>query len=135
MFNFHGAGNINQFAVYAQDAITLGHFLFNVGFRADHYVGLTTTTAPNRAWASPTTSRDGTVLRVAYSRTFETPFNENLLLSSATGAGGLRRTFSAAYPHPFSRPPQPVQHRLPTGHRQIPDGRRRLFLEVHTRRF
>ena len=30
----------------------------------------------------------GTVLRAAYSRTFETPFNENLLLSSATG---LRR--------------------------------------------
>jgi len=29
------------------------------------------------------------VLRVAYSRTFETPFNENLLLSSATGVGGL----------------------------------------------
>ncbi len=26
---------------------------------------------------------------MAYARTFETPFNENLLLSSATGAGGL----------------------------------------------
>jgi hypothetical protein len=30
-----------------------------------------------------------TVLRVAYSRTFETPFNENLILSSGTGGGGL----------------------------------------------
>jgi len=29
------------------------------------------------------------VFRAAYSRTFETPFNENLLLSSATGSGGL----------------------------------------------
>jgi hypothetical protein len=29
------------------------------------------------------------VLRIAYARTFETPFNENLLLSSATGVGGL----------------------------------------------
>jgi len=26
---------------------------------------------------------------VAYARTFETPFNENLLLSSITGVGGL----------------------------------------------
>ena len=33
--------------------------------------------------------KTGTVLRVAYARTFETPFNENLLLSSATGSGGL----------------------------------------------
>jgi len=33
----------------------------------------------------------GTVLRVAYARTLETPFNENLLLSSATGAGGLEQ--------------------------------------------
>jgi hypothetical protein len=28
-------------------------------------------------------------LRAAYARTFETPFNENLLLSNATGVGGL----------------------------------------------
>jgi outer membrane receptor for Fe3+-dicitrate len=90
MFNFHGAGNINQFAVYAQDAITLGHFLFNVGFRADHYVGLTTNNgAEPRVGIAYNIKGTGTVLRVAYSRTFETPFNENLLLSSATGAGGL----------------------------------------------
>jgi hypothetical protein len=29
------------------------------------------------------------VLRAAYARTLETPFNENLLLSSASGVGGL----------------------------------------------
>ena len=29
------------------------------------------------------------MLRVAYARTFETPFNENLILSSGTGPGGL----------------------------------------------
>ena len=90
MFNFHGAGNINQFAVYAQDAITLGHFLFNVGYRADHYAGLTTNNgAEPRLGIAYNIKRTGTVLRVAYSRTFETPFNENLLLSSATGSGGL----------------------------------------------
>ena len=34
-------------------------------------------------------SKTGTVIRASYSRTFETPYNENLLLSSVTGAGGL----------------------------------------------
>jgi hypothetical protein len=43
----------------------------------------------------------GTVLRLAYSRTFETPFNENLLLSSATGTGVWRRMSLA--PTPASR--------------------------------
>jgi hypothetical protein len=33
--------------------------------------------------------RTGTVLRGSYTRNFETPYNENLILSSATGAGGL----------------------------------------------
>ncbi len=33
--------------------------------------------------------KTSTVLRVAYARTFETPFNENLILSSGTGGGGL----------------------------------------------
>jgi len=36
------------------------------------------------------------VLRAAYSRTFETPFNENLLLSSATGTGGLAQSVFGA---------------------------------------
>ena len=50
--------------------------------------------APNngaepRAGIAYNIKKTGTVLRAAYARTFETPFNENLLLSSATGAGGL----------------------------------------------
>jgi len=31
----------------------------------------------------------GTVLRASFTRNFETPYNENLILSSTTGAGGL----------------------------------------------
>jgi hypothetical protein len=90
MFNFHGAGNIDQFAVYAQDAITVGHFLFNIGYRADHYAGLSTNNgAEPRVGIAYNIKGTGTVLRAAYSRTFETPFNENLLLSNATGVGGL----------------------------------------------
>ena len=43
------------------------------------------------------------MLRVAYARTFETPFNENLLLSSATGVGGLaQNVFGSDTPCRFS---------------------------------
>ena len=43
----------------------------------------------SRAPASPTTSGRRERSCAAYARTFETPFNENLILSSATGTGGL----------------------------------------------
>jgi hypothetical protein len=46
----------------------------------------------------------GTVLRAAYSRAFETPYNENLILSSSTGAGGLATNVFGAY---GARPIQP----------------------------
>jgi hypothetical protein len=90
LFNFHAAANINQYAVYAQDAITAGNFVFNVGFRFDVYDGLVSKAGPQpRTGIAYNIKKTGTVLRVSYARTFETPFNENLLLSSATGNGGL----------------------------------------------
>jgi len=89
-FAFHATGNINQQAFYLQDAITFGNLLVNAGFRVDHYDGLTTKTEPQpRLGVAYHIKKTGTVLRAAYARTFETPFNENLLLSSATGVGGL----------------------------------------------
>ncbi|HWF08872.1 MAG TPA: TonB-dependent receptor [Bryobacteraceae bacterium] len=90
LFNYHAAANINQTAFYAQDGITFGNLLVNIGFRLDHYDGLVTKTGPEpRLGLAYNIKRTGTVLRAAYARTFETPFNENLLLSSATGIGGL----------------------------------------------
>jgi hypothetical protein len=90
LFSFHDTANINQFAFYVQDSITAGNFLFNVGFRIDHYDGLVSKTGPEpRLGIAYNIKPSRTVLRVAYARTFETPFNENLLLSSAAGAGGL----------------------------------------------
>jgi hypothetical protein len=89
-FNFHAAHNINQYAFYVQDAIKAGNFLFKIGFRGEHYDGLVTDNgAEPRAGIAYNVKKTGTVLRVAYARTFETPFNENLLLANATGAGGL----------------------------------------------
>jgi hypothetical protein len=89
-FAFHATGNINQYAFYGQDDISVGNFLFKIGLRAERYDGIVAKTSPEpRAGISYNVKRTGTVLRVAYARTFETPFNENLLLSSATGVGGL----------------------------------------------
>ena len=90
LFAYHATANINQYAFYGQDSITAGHFVFNIGFRFDKYDGLVSRTGPQpRLGVAYNIKRTGTVLRAAYARTFETPFNENLLLSSATGVGGL----------------------------------------------
>ena len=90
LFAFHDAANINQVAFYGQDEITLGAFQLNVGLRVEHYDGLVSKPSPEpRAGIAYNIKKTRTVLRVAYARTFETPFNENLLLSSATGVGGL----------------------------------------------
>ena len=90
LFAFHDAAAINQYAFYVQDSITAGRFVFNLGFRLDHYDGLIAKSGPEpRLGIAYNIKETGTVLRAAYARTFETPFNENLLLSSATGVGGL----------------------------------------------
>ena len=82
-YNFYGHTDVKELALYAQDQITFGNWLFNVGIRGDLYNGLTTARqAEPRLGVSykvkPTTS----VLRISYARTLETPFNENLVLSS-----------------------------------------------------
>jgi Carboxypeptidase regulatory-like domain/TonB-dependent Receptor Plug Domain len=97
LFAFHGTHNINQYAFYVQDAITAGNFLFNVGFRVDRYDGISTNNgAEPRVGIAYNIKKTGTVLRVSYARTFETPFNENLLLASATGVGGLDQNIFGA---------------------------------------
>jgi hypothetical protein len=96
-FLFHGQNNVTEAAFYVTDQITLGHFLVNIGLRVDHYAGLVTQTQPQpRLALSYTIQQTGTVLRAAYSRTMETPFNENLLLSSSTGSGGLAENIFGA---------------------------------------
>jgi hypothetical protein len=96
-FQFHGQDNINQFAFYAVDQINLGHLELTLGLRDDEYNGLVTKNGPQpRLGASYLFDRTATVFRFAYSRTMETPFNENLLLSSATGLGGLAQNIFGA---------------------------------------
>lgn len=96
-FQFHGLNNINQAAFYATDQISVGKLMINIGLRFDHYDGLVTQSQPEpRLALSYLVQKTGTVLRAAYSRTMETPFNENLLLSSATGVGGLAENIFGA---------------------------------------
>jgi hypothetical protein len=86
LFQFDGRHNINQYAVYLQDSIRLGNLTLNAGLRADAYYGMTSGTALEpRVGLAYNMKRTSTVLRAAYSRTFETPFNENLILSSSVG--------------------------------------------------
>ena len=89
-FAFHGNDAINQLAFYVSDTIKLGDFNIDAGLRDDQYNGLVSKNGIQpRLGLSYHVHPSDTVLRLAYSRTFETPFNENLLLSSATGTGGL----------------------------------------------
>jgi len=83
-FSFAGHTDVKELALYAQDQITAGNWLFNVGIRGDLYNGLTTARQVEpRVGASYKIKQTSTVLRVSYARTLETPFNENLVLSSS----------------------------------------------------
>jgi hypothetical protein len=83
-------GTIKEQAAYIQDDIKAGNATFKIGLRLDHYDGLTTNTLVQpRLGASYAVPGSGTVLRASYGRTLETPYNENLLLSSGFGLTGL----------------------------------------------
>jgi hypothetical protein len=96
-FLYHGTGNVSQYAVYLSDEIKWSNFSMNIGLRDDQYNGLVARNGVQpRLGLSYLVNHTGTVLRAAYSRTFETPFNENLLLSSAAGSGGIAESVFGA---------------------------------------
>jgi carboxypeptidase family protein len=75
--------DVKQLAMYVQDTITWKNWAFNLGIRGDLYNGLTKATqAEPRLGVAYNIKQTNTVLRVSYARTLETPFNENLVLSS-----------------------------------------------------
>jgi hypothetical protein len=82
-YNFLGRTDIKELGLYAEDNLKAGNWLFNLGIRGDFYNGLTIQRqAEPRVGTSYTIKKSGTVLRASYARTLETPFNENLVLSS-----------------------------------------------------
>jgi len=80
---FRGHTDVKQTALYVQDTITKGNWAFNLGIRGDLYNGLTVQRqAEPRLGIAYNIKPTNTILRVSYARTMETPFNENLVLSS-----------------------------------------------------
>ena len=89
-FAFNQEATINQQAAYAQDDIKAGNATFKLGLRLDHYDGLTSDTLLQpRLGVSYAVAQTATVLRASYGRTLETPYHENLLLSSGVAAEHL----------------------------------------------
>ena len=83
LYPFVGHTDVKQLAMYVQDTINLHNWSFNLGIRGDLYNGLAVSSqAQPRVGISYNVHKTNTILRVSYARTFETPFNENLVLSS-----------------------------------------------------
>ncbi|MGA8144439.1 MAG: TonB-dependent receptor [Candidatus Acidiferrales bacterium] len=80
---FQGHTDVKQLALYVQDTITVRNWSFNLGIRGDIYNGLSKATQPEpRLGVAYNIKPSNTVLRASYARTLESPFNENLVLSS-----------------------------------------------------
>jgi hypothetical protein len=82
-YHFFGHTDVKELALYIEDEIKAGNWDFNLGLREDLYNGLTDANqAEPRVGIAYNIKPSATVLRVSYARTLETPFNENLVLSS-----------------------------------------------------
>jgi Carboxypeptidase regulatory-like domain/TonB-dependent Receptor Plug Domain len=122
LFPFHGHTDVKELAMYVQDTITEGRWSFNLGVRGDVYRGIVHDWQPEpRVGVAYNIKRTSSVLRVSYSRVLETPFNENLILSSLGAANpvivdviggtslpapirsGQRNQFNAGFEQAFGR--------------------------------
>jgi hypothetical protein len=80
---YNGHTDIKLLSMYIQDSITIKNWSFNLGIRGDLYNGIVSARqAEPRVGIAYNIKPTGTVLRVSYARTMETPFNENLILAS-----------------------------------------------------
>jgi len=80
---YFGHTDVKELALYAEDQLRVGNWQANLGLREDVYNGLTDAnqTEP-RLGVSYNIKKTNTILGISYARTLETPFNENLVLSS-----------------------------------------------------
>jgi hypothetical protein len=78
-----GHTDVKELALYLQDEIKAGPWDVRLGIRGDKYNGLADQgQAEPRLGVAYQVKPTKTVLAVSYARTLETPFNENLVLSS-----------------------------------------------------
>ncbi len=106
LFPFNGHTDVKLLSLYVQDAITKGNWSLNLGLRGDFYNGLTShKEAEPRIGVAYNIKKTNTVLRASYARILETPFNENLILSSNGCADPVLNPLlvcSTNLPTPFS---------------------------------
>ena len=80
---YFGHTDVKELALYIEDQIKTGNWNFNLGVRGDMYNGLTVASqAEPRLGVAYSVKPTSTVFSISYARTLETPFNENLVLSS-----------------------------------------------------
>jgi hypothetical protein len=89
-YTFNGHTDVKELSLYVRDNITKGNWSLNLGLRGDFYNGLTShKEAEPRLGVAYNVKKTNTVLRVSYARLLETPFNENLVLSSVGCANAV----------------------------------------------
>jgi len=120
LFPFRGHADVKELSLYVQDTITKRNWSFNLGVRGDIYRGLSSASqAEPRLGIAYNIKQSNTVLRISYARTLETPFNENLIISStgcnvafiaalipcvpANSPAGLRNEFHAGFQQAFGK--------------------------------
>ena len=82
-YTFNGHTDVKELALYLRDVITKGNWSLNLGMRGDLYNGLVDRAASRASVGiAYNVKKTNTILRVSYARTLESPFNENLILSS-----------------------------------------------------
>ena len=102
-FRFFGHTDVKLLSLYGQDTLNLGRFTVNLGLRGDFYNGLTTERqAEPRLGISYRTPKTSTILRTSYARALETPFNENLVLSSQGCSSAVISALVACIPANFN---------------------------------
>ena len=82
-YAFSGHTDVKELALYVRDNITKGNWSLNLGMRGDLYNGITSARqAEPRLGIAYNVKKTNTILRISYARTLESPFTENLILSS-----------------------------------------------------
>jgi Carboxypeptidase regulatory-like domain len=82
-YPYHGHTDVKELGMFLQDTISKGPWSLNLGIRGDFYNGISERKqAEPRVGLAYNIRKTGTVLRLSYARTLESPFNENLVLSS-----------------------------------------------------
>ncbi len=83
LYSFNGHTDVKELALYVRDVITKGNWSMNLGLRGDLYNGLSIARqAEPRVGVAYNIKKTNTIVRISYARTLESPFNENLILSS-----------------------------------------------------